>query len=393
MIVTPLAMSSPRAIRDSLLAAGWDQNRAEAAAAGLGPSAVRITGLDAAMLEALVRLVAKAGLDILTGDDWALLAGPYSRLGALARPWMLPPEVAELSFKLGMALLPDPVMEWRTARGTLSLEKPFLMGIVNLTPDSFSDGGQHSGPEAALAHAEQLLGDGAHMLDLGGESTRPGRPESVPEEEERTRVVPVLKELVRRHPDLPISIDTVKSGVAREALNEGAWVVNDVSAFRLDGAMAGVVAERKAGAVLMHSRGTVQSMATFEHAEYGGDVVAGVHAELAAALTAATSAGVAADQIVLDPGFGFAKTVEQNLALLDGLTSLLSLGRPLLVGPSRKRFLGVITGREVGARDLATAACCLLAWERGARLFRVHDIAASRDALAVAAALSGRGPA
>ncbi|MEO8031091.1 MAG: dihydropteroate synthase [Gemmatimonadota bacterium] len=393
MIVTPLAMSSPRAIRDSLLAAGWDQNRAEAAAAGLGPSAVRITGLDATVLEALVRLVLKAGLDILTGDDWALLAGPYSRLGALARPWMLPPEVAELSFKLGMALLPEPVMEWRTARGTLSLEQPFLVGIVNLTPDSFSDGGQHSRPEAALAHAEQLLRDGAHMLDLGGESTRPGRPESVPEEEEGRRVIPVLTELVSRHPELPISVDTVKSGVAREALDAGAWVVNDVSAFRLDDAMAGVVAERKAGAVLMHSRGTVQSMATFEHAEYGGDVVAGVHAELAAALAAATSARIAAEQIVLDPGFGFAKTVEQNLALLDGLTSLLSLGRPLLVGPSRKRFLGVITGREVGERDLATAASCVLAWERGARLFRVHDVAASRDALAVAAALSGRGPA
>lgn len=393
MIVTPLAMHSPRAVRDSLLGAGWDQNRAEAAAGGLGPSAVRLSGLDATTLEALVRQVARVGLDILTGDDWALVAGPHSRLGALARPWLLPPELAEVSFKLGLALAPEPVLEWRTARGLTSLERPLLVGIVNLTPDSFSDGGRYTGLDEALAHAERLLIDGAGMLDLGGESTRPGRPESVPEEQERQRVLPVLRALVQRHPDVLISVDTVKSTVAREALEAGAAVINDVSAFRLDAGMAGVVAGQGAGAILMHSRGTVQSMATFEHSEYQGNVIEGVYAELGVALAAATAAGVHADRIVLDPGFGFAKTAEQNLALLDGLGALLSLGRPLLVGPSRKRFLGLITGREVADRDAATAASCVLAWERGARLFRVHDVAACRDALAVAAALSSRGPA
>jgi dihydropteroate synthase len=393
MIVTPLAMHSPRAVRDSLLAAGWDQNRAEAAAAGLGPSAVRAEGLDSATLEALVRLVGRVGLDILTGEDWALIAGPWSRLGALARPWTLPPELAEVSFKLGMALAPDPVTEWRTARGLIPLDRPLLIGIINLTPDSFSDGGRYTGIDDALAHAERLLTDGAGMLDLGGESTRPGRPDSVPEAEERRRVMPVLRALLDRHPDALISVDTVKSSVAREALETGAAVINDVSAFRLDSAMAGVVAGQGAGAVLMHSRGTVQSMATFEHAHYQGGVIEGVYGELGASLAAATAAGIPADRIVLDPGFGFAKTAEQSLALLDGLGALLSLGRPILVGPSRKRFLGVITGREVADRDPATAASCVLAWERGARLFRVHDVAASRDALAVAAALTARGPA
>jgi dihydropteroate synthase len=157
--------------------------------------------------------------------------------------------------------------------------------------------------------------------------------------------------------------------------------------------MGRVVAESGAGAILMHSRGTVQTMATFEHADYAGDVVSGVHAELAASLNGATSAGIAADRMVLDPGLGFAKTGEQNLALLDGLSSLLSLGRPLLIGPSRKRFVGLATGKDVAERDAGTAAACVLGWERGARLFRVHDVARCRDALAVASALSHRPPA
>ncbi|HTO72804.1 MAG TPA: dihydropteroate synthase, partial [Gemmatimonadales bacterium] len=393
VIVTPLAMDSPRAVRDALLRAGWDEPRAEAAAAGLGPSAVRVSGLDAATLEALVKLIARVGLDILTGDDWALVAGPYSRLGALARPWMLPPELAEVSFKIGVALASEPVTEWTTARGVVSLDRPFLVGILNLTPDSFSDGGKYTDPAAALSHASKLLAAGADMLDLGGESTRPGRPESVSEAEECRRVLPVLEGLIKAYPQVLISVDTVKSAVARAALDAGAAVVNDVSAFRLDAAMARVVAGKGAGAILMHSRGTVQTMATFDDADYQGDVVRVVASELSASLEAATTAGVSADRIVLDPGFGFAKTGEQNLALLDGLEALCSLGRPILVGPSRKRFLGMVTGREVADRDAATAASCVMAWERGARLFRVHDVATCRDALAVAAAASGRKPA
>jgi dihydropteroate synthase len=188
---------------------------------------------------------------------------------------------------------------------------------------------------------------------------------------------------------VPISVDTVKAEVARVALEAGAAILNDVSAFRLDPAMADVAARGGAGVVLMHSRGTVSTMARLDHAEYAPDVVSGVQGELAEALDRAVTAGVVPDRIVLDPGFGFAKTAEQNLLLLDQLSALSTLGRPLLVGPSRKRFLGSVTGRDVAERDAATAAACVLAYERGARLFRVHDVAQTRDALAVASAVRG----
>jgi dihydropteroate synthase len=224
---------------------------------------------------------------------------------------------------------------------------------------------------------------------VGGESTRPGRTESVPVEEELRRVTPVVEALVRSHPDLLISVDTVKSEVARAALEAGAAIVNDVTGFRLDPAMAGVAASAGAGVILMHSRGGLLELASYEHADYGGDVVGGVLAELRESLGAATVAGVEADAVVLDPGLGFSKTVEQSVELFDQLPALQALGRPLLVGPSRKRFLGAVTGLPVEERDRATAAACALAWERGARLFRVHAVAAAREALAVAHALDG----
>jgi dihydropteroate synthase len=172
--------------------------------------------------------------------------------------------------------------------------------------------------------------------------------------------------------------------VARAALEVGAAVINDVSGFRLDPAMAGVASAAGAGVVLMHSRGTLPEISSDAHTDYAGDVQAAVLAELGATVEAATAAGVGAGHIAVDPGFGFGKTAGQSLALLDGLAGLRSLGRPILVGPSRKRFLGVATGREVAGRDVATAAACVMAYERGARLFRVHDVAVVRDALALA---------
>jgi dihydropteroate synthase len=184
-----------------------------------------------------------------------------------------------------------------------------------------------------------------------------------------------------------VSIDTVKSEVARTALASGAAIVNDVSAFRIDPAMAGAAAAVGAGVILMHSRGGLLQIASYEHAEYAGDVVGAVIAELRESLAAATRAGIEADAIVLDPGLGFSKTPEQSVELFDQLSALQALGRPLLVGPSRKRFLGAVTGLPVGDRDRATAAACALAWERGARLFRVHAVAAAREALALAHAL------
>jgi dihydropteroate synthase len=385
--VTPLALHSPGAVREALRSHGWEDELARASAGGIHPLAFHLTGLDQGLLEALVRFGGGLGLEVVTGDDWAVVAGSRSRMSAFARPWTAPERLMEVALQVGLAMPADPAPAWRTARRPIPLDQPIVVGILNVTPDSFSDGGRFTGPEAALAHADSLLRDGAGVIDVGGESTRPGRTEVVSTEEELRRVVPVVERLVRAHPDLLVSIDTVKSAVARAALDRGAAIVNDVTAFRFDPAMAGVVAGAGAGAILMHSRGGLLELASYEHADYGGDVVGGVLSELRDALAAATGAGVAPDAIVLDPGFGFSKTVEQSVVLFDQLPALQALGRPLLVGPSRKRFLGAVTGLPVEERDRATAAACALAWERGARLFRVHAVAAAREALALAHAL------
>ena len=220
-----------------------------------------------------------------------------------------------------------------TARGTVSLERPVILGILNVTPDSFSDGSRFSQLDDALAQADLLLADGAGMLDIGGESTRPGNPDPVPEDEELRRVIPLIEALVRRHPGLMLSVDTVKARVARTAIDAGASVINDVSAFRLDPAMAATAAELRAGVVLMHSRGTTSTMATLDHAEYEGDVVAVVRRELSDAAARAVSAGIPDENIVLDPGLGFAKTAEHNLLITDRLAELVAFGRPFWSGP------------------------------------------------------------
>ena len=387
MNVTPLALHSPGAVRGALRSHGWEDGVARASATGIHPLAFHLTGLDRDALEALVHFGGGLGLEVVTGEDWAILAGSRSRLSAFARPWTAPEPLADVAVRVGLAMPAEPAPAWRTARGTVSLDRPVIVGILNVTPDSFSDGGRFTRTEAALAHAESLLAEGARILDVGGESTRPGRAESVPAAEELRRVLPVVEGLARSHPDLLVSVDTVKSEVARAALERGAAIVNDVSAFRLDPAMAGVAAASGAGVILMHSRGGLLEIASYEHADYAGDVVGGVLAELGESLSAATAAGIEADAIVLDPGLGFSKTVEQNVELFDQLPALQALGRPLLVGPSRKRFLGAVTGLPVEERDRATAAACALAWERGARLFRVHAVAAAREALALAHAL------
>lgn len=388
MIARVLASHSPRAVREALAARGWDDVKAEAASDGMRPAAVEVSGLDDSTLLTLVRHAGALGLDISTGDDWAVIGGSAARLSALARPWVVPEPLAEVANLVGRVLPAELPATWATARTHIAVDRPVIFGILNITPDSFSDGGKFLSPDMALAQADQLLTDGAQVLDVGGESTRPGN-EPVTAEVELSRVRPIVEALVRRHPAIPISVDTVKSAVAKVALDAGAAILNDVSAFRLDPAMAAVAAQGGAGVILMHSRGTVSTMARLDHAEYAPDVVSAVAHELAAALDGAITAGVGVDHVVLDPGFGFAKTADQNLLLLDQLPALRPLGRPLLVGPSRKRFLGSVTGRDVAERDVATASACVLAFERGARLFRVHNVAMTRDALAVAAAVSG----
>lgn len=389
MNVTPLALHSPRAVRDALRAHGWEDPLAHTAADGIHTTAFHLTGLDQDALEALVPFAGGLGLEVLTGQDWAILAGSRSRLSALARPWTVPPSLAQVAAGIGMAFPPSPVELWQTARGAVALGRPVLAGILNVTPDSFSDGGRFAAVEAALAHTEDLLRAGATIIDIGGESTRPGRTEEVPADEELRRVVPVLQALVRTHPDLIISVDTVKSSVARAALEAGAAAVNDVSALRLDPAMAATIAGAGAGVILMHSRGSILEVASYTHAEYGGDVVGSVLSELGEALRLASAAGIRPDATAVDPGLGFSKTVDQNLVLLNQLAALQALGRPILVGPSRKRFLGSAAGVPLEDRDRATATACVLAYQRGARLFRVHDVGATREALALAQAVGG----
>jgi dihydropteroate synthase len=258
---------------------------------------------------------------------------------------------------------------------------PFVMGIVNATPNSFSDGGRFLDPAAAIAHALRLAEEGADLVDLGGESTRPGAP-PVPEDEEIRRVVPVIEGLRARGFALPISIDTMKAAVASAALAAGADLVNDVAGLA-DAALARLVARTGVPVVVMHMRGTPADMQS--RASYG-DVAAEVRAELAEALLRAETAGIAPDRIILDPGIGFAKTAEQNLELLARLGEL-RLGRPLLVGPSRKSFIGKVTGAAVEDRLPGTLAAVTVAVLAGAEFVRVHDVAAARQAALVAAAI------
>ena len=257
------------------------------------------------------------------------------------------------------------------------LDRPRIMGIVNVTPDSFSDGGQHDQVGAAVAHGLRLVEEGADLLDIGGESTRPGAGE-VPVEEELRRVVPVIERLARECP-LPISIDTSKPEVMRAALAAGAGMVNDVRALQAEGAMDAVAGSR-AAVVLMHMQGEPRAMQQAPHYE---DVVAEVHSFLAQRVFACEMGGIEKKRIAIDPGFGFGKTLEHNLALLRQLARFTELGVPVLAGLSRKAMLGKLTGREVDARVHASVAAAVIAVQHGARLVRVHDVAATHDALAV----------
>lgn len=268
-------------------------------------------------------------------------------------------------------------MHWQTTRFRIDLTRPRVMGIVNVTPDSFSDGGRHTLASAAVAHAERLVAEGADILDIGGESTRPGSV-GPGTEEELARVLPLVKAALGL--GVPVSVDTSDPVVIQQVLDMGADIVNDVRALTRPGALACVAEHQQAGVCLMHMRGEPADMA--QHARYG-DVVCEVQAELGLRLQAARGAGIADDRIVLDPGYGFAKTADQNLELLSRQAELSALGRPLLVGWSRKGSLGQITGRPVGERLAASIAAALAAVARGARIVRVHDVAATVDALKV----------
>ena len=269
-------------------------------------------------------------------------------------------------------------MHWQTTRFQIDLGRPQVMGIVNVTPDSFSDGGRHAGTDAALRHCEQLLRDGADILDIGGESTRPGSP-AVALDEELARVVPIVREAVRL--GVPVSVDTYKPEVMRAVLELGADIVNDVWALRRGDALDVVAAHPACGICLMHMHRDPQTM---QAAPMDGDVLAPVAAFLRERAQALRSLGVAADRITVDPGIGFGKTVAQNFSLLTRQAELLDLGYPLLAGWSRKSSLGTVTGREQPAdRVAASVAAALLAVDRGARVVRVHAVRETVDALRV----------
>jgi len=261
-----------------------------------------------------------------------------------------------------------------------------VMGIVNVTPDSFSDGGLFLAPDAAIRHGRELAAEGADILDVGGESTRPGAA-PVGAAEELRRVLPVIEGLAGGEPGVRVSIDTTKADVARRALAAGATIVNDISALRFDPELAGVAADAGAICVLMHMRGEPRTMQ--EDPRYD-DVVSDVKAFLEERLEFATSQGIAEERIWVDPGIGFGKTLEHNLALVDRLDEIAAIGRPVVFGASRKSFLGKLTGRQVDERLAGTIAVNIIAYERGARVFRVHDVAATVDALKVATATVGR---
>lgn len=277
--------------------------------------------------------------------------------------------------------------DWFRAKGrTIQCHgRPLLMGIVNVTDDSFYDGGRYAQAERAVAHALDLVEQGADILDIGGESTRPG---AIPisEQDELTRVLPVVEECARRVP-VPISIDTTKSRVAQRALDSGASIINDVSALRQDPAMASVVARSEAAVVLMHMQGTPPTMQRDPHYS---DVVREVYDFLGERMQVALSAGIHQTNVILDPGIGFGKLLSHNLDILARLSLLTTLNCPLLVGLSRKAFIGEIVGRSVEHRAWGTAAAVAMAVDRGVHIVRVHDVAMMKDVVQMTAALSAR---
>lgn len=271
----------------------------------------------------------------------------------------------------------QPQLLWKFGRRQYQLgQHPLLMGILNVTPDSFSDGGLHNQVDAAVEHARTLVESGADILDIGGESTRPGA-EPVSPEEELQRVLPVVKALAGKV-EVPLSIDTTKASVAAACLDAGAEIINDISGLTFDPDMPEVCRDHAAGIVCMHIQGTPQTMQQNPHYQ---DCVREIGEWLTARLQALQETGIPPERIVLDPGIGFGKTAEHNLQLLSSITQIRELGRPVLIGHSRKRFLKHVLGRDVEERNAGTIGVSIALAEQGVDLLRIHDVAAARDAL------------
>jgi dihydropteroate synthase len=379
--LTPLTRANPAAVASSLEQLGWNSVEADAASTGLKPVGCVLRGLTEDEIHTTLLQARKSNVEALSGDGWIVLASSNARMGGMVmqgRSVLSPDVFLELAGFLRSSF--EPSRELVTGRGVISLDEPLIVGILNLTPDSFSDGGAIDGLDAAIARVDEMRNNGAGMIDVGGESTRPGVEAGLPEEEEWDRIRPVLERLVGDFPELPISVDTVNLSTARRSLDSGAWVINDVSGLRLNPGIAGACAEHQAGLIVMHSRGQLTDMATYQNADYS-DVVSDVSVELGKSVAAARAAGVADESLVIDPGLGFSKRPEHNFEILRELEAFQSFGLPVMIGPSRKRFLGQATGNDMLDRDGDTATACALAHTRGARLFRVHSVKETADAL------------
>lgn len=315
--------------------------------------------------------------------DVLLIGNRKQLLGLCEKLKLQPFGLKQVATALSEQLHRQQPSHWQTSRRRLSLDKPLIMGILNVTPDSFSDGGKFTGLDGAVAHALQMESEGADLIDIGGESARPGAPQ-ISAEEERARVLPVVEALANKL-SIPISIDTWKSSVADACLQAGAEIINDISGLGFDPAMADVVARHHAGLVLMHTRGTPQEMQ--QDTSYD-NLLGEVLASLKNSADLALQAGVTAGQIAVDPGICFAKDLQGNLVLLRRLSELHCLGYPLLVGTSRKSFIGkVLQKPEPHDRLFGTAATVALAVQHGAQILRVHDVAAMRDVALMANAI------
>jgi dihydropteroate synthase len=374
---------------------------AEGPPGGVAPDglALALEGLSPAERDLLVRAMAEAGgaaavLPRAPGADGRaelVLSGPRRAFAALASCLEAGPQAgAELGREVARAVSGYHRRRFDIRLGARRLAvgpRPAIMGVLNVTPDSFSDGGLYRDPAEAVARAEQLVAEGADLVDVGGESTRPGS-EPVPEDEELARVMPVVETLASRLP-VPVSIDTRRARVAREAASAGASLINDVTGLQGDPDMPAAVAETGAGCVIMHMLGKPKTM---QRAPAYANLMADICRHLRRGLQAARDAGVPDDAVIVDPGIGFGKTLEHNLEILARLGQLRTLGMPILVGPSRKRFIGELSGvDEPAARVPGTAAACTLAVAHGALLLRVHDVAQAAQALAVAAAVTRAG--
>jgi dihydropteroate synthase len=314
-----------------------------------------------------------------------ILIGTEKQLNKLCmklpqQPFDLPALAVELSSVLKHTISAPPV--WRTARRNLELTRPLIMGILNVTPDSFSDGALYLDPQQALEQAQKMIAEGADIIDIGGESTRPGA-ESVSAKEEAARIIPVIAELAEKT-GCVISVDTWKSCVAREAMAAGAEIINDISGFTFDNRLADVAFETGAGVVLMHTRGAPDTMQqNTGYTDLIGEIMQGLRNSVETAVTA----GIERERIAIDPGIGFAKNSRGNLEILRRLHEFSGFGLPLLVGTSRKAFIGTITGREIDDRLHGTAATVALAVAHGASILRIHDVRAMRDVADMAHAI------